>query len=203
MEANAMVLTHFNALLEPREFEIVPLKPGEVLVKLQSSGICGSDVHMWKGNDPRTPVPIILGHEGVGVIAEIGVQKYDVHGEILKPGDAVVFDRGLTCGECYFCKAKHKPYLCPSRKTYGISIGCSTPPYLNGCYAEYIHLDSRIKVVKLNGEYDPDVLVSATCSGATIAHSFDMCRLEPGDTVVIQGPGATGIYSTAFAKEAG
>ena len=63
MKAQTMVLREFKQPLVPEEIEIPALKPGEVLVKLEASGICGSDVHMWQGEDPRTPLPIILGHE--------------------------------------------------------------------------------------------------------------------------------------------
>ena len=55
MKSNAMVLTNFNQPLEHREFTVPKLEKGQVFVKIKAAGICGSDVHMWKGEDPRTP----------------------------------------------------------------------------------------------------------------------------------------------------
>ncbi len=179
------------------------MQEDEVLVQLKSSGICGSDIHIWKGNDPRTPLPLIPGHEGVGIIADIKGEKTDVFGKELKQGDFIIWDRGITCGRCYFCMTKNKPYLCQSRKTYGISLSCSTPPYLSGCYSEYIHLRRETKIIKIEEKIAPAILVPASCSGATIAHSFELCKIEPGDTVVVQGPGPTGIFAVVFAIEAG
>jgi D-arabinose 1-dehydrogenase-like Zn-dependent alcohol dehydrogenase len=68
MESKAMVLEKFNQPLPMRAFPIPDLKEGEVLVKIEAAGVCGSDVHMWEGRDPRIRLPMILGHEGVGEI---------------------------------------------------------------------------------------------------------------------------------------
>ena len=65
MKATAAVLGAFNEPLSFQEFDVQPLAEGEVLVKILAAGVCGSDVHMHRGKDPRTPLPMILGHEGV------------------------------------------------------------------------------------------------------------------------------------------
>lgn len=75
MKSKAMVLEQFNKPLSEREFDIPPLPEDGILVKLLASGVCGSDLHMAKGEDPRTPLPIILGHEGVGEIVQINGRK--------------------------------------------------------------------------------------------------------------------------------
>ena len=137
MKTNTMVLTRFNEPLVPEEIEIPALRPGEILIKLEASGICGSDVHMWKGEDPRTPLPIILGHEGVGRIAAMNGVHHTVDGKPLHEGDRVLWNRGVTCGECFACKVLLKPWLCENRKVYGINraremmrrhIGDNLPP---------------------------------------------------------------------------
>ena len=73
----AAVLTKFNQPLVIEERKIIPLRDSEVLVRISASGICGSDVHMWKGKDPRTPLPIILGHEGVGIVEDVKGCKFE------------------------------------------------------------------------------------------------------------------------------
>jgi len=100
MEARAAVLAQFDEPLQMRNFPLVPLAEGEVRVKITCAGVCGSDVHMWRGEDPRTPLPMILGHEGVGEVAEIAGEKTDLFGRPLHEGDPVLWERGVMCGEC-------------------------------------------------------------------------------------------------------
>mgnify|MGYP001251091541 CR=1 FL=1 len=200
MKSVAMVLTAFNHELEQREIEIPSLQEGQILVKITAAGVCGSDVHMWKGNDPRTPLPIILGHEGVGKIVEIKGQRTTIEQEALKVGDAIFWNRGVSCGHCYFCTVAKTPAFCPQRWTYGITKACDQWPYLNGCYAEYIVLSPDTDIFKLPPDLDPGVIVPASCSGATAAHCFDYIKPRIGDTVLIQGPGPVGIFAAYYAS---
>jgi threonine dehydrogenase-like Zn-dependent dehydrogenase len=203
MEAKAMVLEKFNEPLVMKAFPISRLKEGEVLVKIEAAGVCGSDVHQWEGKDPRIRLPMILGHEGVGEIAELKGEKKDVYGKSLKPGDKVLWSRGVTCGHCYFCKVKMEPSLCPNRWVYGIHTTCIEPPYLTGNYGEYLPLDARVDLFKIETDIDLQILVPASCSGATTAHAFDLSGMDSGDSVLIQGVGPLGIFAVAFAKSSG
>jgi len=200
-------LTEFNSPLEIREEEIAPLKDGEVLVELVASGVCGSDVHMWKGKDPRTPLPIVLGHEGVGRVVDVRGDKTDVCGSKIEEGDLIIWDRGVTCNRCYFCTIRKEPSLCPNRQVYGITR--------DGCYARHLTLVPQTKLIQL--EYwlmredaelkefriDPVILVAAACSGATAAHTVELLPIRPGDAVVILGPGPLGLFCLAFALAKG
>jgi len=198
MKSKAAVLREFNAPLSLEEIEVPPLEQGEVLVTVEAAGVCGSDVHMWSGKDPRTPLPMILGHEGVGRVEEVAGEKKYLSGEDVSSGDLIIWNRGVVCGECYFC-TRGEASLCPSRWAYGIHRSISERPYLVGCYSEYIILDRKTDILKIEPETDPAVLVSASCSGATTAHAFDIRSPQPGDTVVVQGPGPIGIFAVAFA----
>lgn len=204
MKSKAMVLTKFNSPLELEEFNIPELKEGQVLIKMEATGICGSDIHMWKGEDPRIPLPIILGHEGIGTIHDLKGNKLTVDGKNLNKGDRVFWNRGVTCNKCYACKILREPSLCSNRMVYGISVSCNEKPYLNGCYSEYLILDQKTDIFKVEEEVKPEIMVSASCSGATVAHAFDMLNEHLiGKTVVIQGPGPLGCYAVAFAEELG
>lgn len=203
MKSKAMVLTGFRQPLEMQEFEIPALKEGQILIKLDAIGVCGSDVHMWKGEDPRTPLPIILGHEGVGTIVDMQGPKNSIYGEALKEGDKIIWHRGMNCNKCYACVILKDPSLCTNRRIYGINVPASEPPYLNGGYSEYIILDDSTHVFKIEEEVDPAILVSASCSGSTVAHAIDMSHMKFGDTVLVQGPGPLGVYAVAFAKSMG
>lgn len=201
----AAVLNRFNAPLEVVDFPRPKLKDGQALVRITAAGICGSDVHMWLGEDPRTPLPMILGHEGVGVIEEIGGAKLDLYGRELRPGDPVIWDRAVVCGQCYFCAVKRLPNLCRSRWVYGIHKGCSDPPHINGCYAEHILLVENTKIISLAdwGDFDPATLVSAGCSGATSANAIELADIRIGDSVLVQGAGPLGLYLVGYAKARG
>lgn len=202
MKTKAMVLKQFNQPLEPQEFDINPLQQGQVLVKMLAAGVCGSDVHISKGEDPRIVLPLIPGHEGVGTIQELAGNIATVDGEPLRVGDRILWNRGVTCGNCYYCLILKEPSLCSGRKVYGISCGqpADNP---NGCYSQYIVLLKGTALFKIPADIDPAALVSASCSGATIAHAFDLTEVRTGDTVVVQGPGPLGIYAAAFARNRG
>ena len=203
MKSKAMVLKKFRSPLELVEFDIPTLKYGQILVKMSAAGVCGSDVHMWQGEDPRTPLPIILGHEGVGTVVEVKGNKNYVEGSKIKTSHKILWNRGIVCGKCYYCTVLKEPSLCPNRKVYGINMSSDIAPYVNGCYSEYIVLDANTDVFKIQEDIDPAILVSASCSGATTAHAFDMISNCIGQTIVIQGPGPIGVYSVAFSKALG
>lgn len=203
MKSRAMVLEAFNQPLVLREFAIPPLTEGQVLVKIAAAGVCGSDVHMQKGQDLRTPLPIILGHEGIGYIAAINGSKRAVNGENLAEGDLILWTRGMVCNHCYACAVLHEPWLCQSRQIYGINRPSDQAPYINGCYSEYVVLLDPTDIFKIRDRIDPAVLVSVSCSGATMAHAFDQHSPTCGDTVLVQGPGPLGLYAVAYAKNMG
>ena len=98
--ARAAVLAQFNAPLELREYALPEtLPPGAILVRTEMAGICGTDVHLWKGELP-IQLPVILGHETVGRIAELGAGlTHDWSGQELKIGDRVTWTSTTSCGK--------------------------------------------------------------------------------------------------------
>lgn len=204
MEAQAMVLKRFNEPLEMKRFTVPVLKRGEVLVKVLVAGVCGSDVYMSEGLDARLKLPMILGHEGVGEVVEISGEKtYVDDGSPVQVGDKVLWSRGVTCGHCYFCKIKNEPSLCLNRWVWGIHLSCADPPYLTGNYAQYLPLNRNADLFRLAPGADLEAFAAASCSGGTTAHAVDLAAIEPGDKVLVQGPGPVGIYAVAFAHALG
>jgi len=203
MRATAAVLRAFNEPLALQEFDVPRLAPGQVLVAVEAAGVCGSDVHMWRGLDPRTPLPIILGHEGIGRVVEVAGERRDVDGDRLAAGARVLWERGVSCGECHYCAVLGEPSLCPHRWAYGIHRPCTAPPHLNGGYATHIVLDARTPLFPVVDDEDAAALVAASCSGATAAHGFDLCPVGVGDVAVILGPGPLGAFSAAMARQSG
>jgi len=197
----AAVLERFDSPLELRDFPEPSPDGGRVVVEVTAAGVCGSDVHMWKGEDARTPLPIILGHEGAGrLVAPEGLR--DVRGRDVRPGDPVIWDRGVTCGKCVFCAVKRQSFLCRERKVYGINMSCAEEPHLLGCYAEKLRLLPGTRLLRLPEGADLPAAVSASCSGATAAHAMENA-VEPNDVVVVMGAGPLGSWCAAFAREGG
>ena len=204
MKTQTQVLTAFKKPLEPREFDLAPLAEGEVRVRVTYAGVCGSDLHMASGEDPRTPLPIILGHEGVGEIVEVRGTKTDVDGRPLAVGRPVLWNRGVVCGECFYC-ARGEHHLCTKRFVYGIHRGTAVPPHVNGCYSQYLPLDARTDFFAIDDvpREHHKTLVTASCSGSTAAHAFDHFEPAEGETVVVQGVGPLGCFMVALARDRG
>jgi threonine dehydrogenase-like Zn-dependent dehydrogenase len=204
MKTLAQVLVAFKMPLQQQEFELPPLAPGEVLVKVTAAGVCGSDLHMASGDDPRTPLPIILGHEGVGEIVEIKGAKADVQGRPLRVGQPVLWNRSVVCGQCFFC-ARGEHHLCPKRFVYGIHRSCAVPPHVNGCYSQLLPLGARTDIIAIDdvpAEHHT-TLVTASCTGSTAAHEFDFFPPAADETIVILGAGPLGCFTAALARDLG
>jgi threonine 3-dehydrogenase len=161
----------------------------DVLIKIQKTSICGTDVHIYNWNEwarKTIPVPMHVGHEFVGRIAEVGSNVHD-----FKPGDLVSGEGHLVCGHCRNCLAGRR-HLCMSPS----SIGVNRP----GAFAEYLcipvtnvwYCDPNIPVDIL-ACFDP--LGNATHT----ALSFDVL----GEDVLITGAGPIGCMATAIARHAG
>src|SRR5262245_597599 len=109
----AAVLEKFNDPLRVRSFPLPQrLEAGAVLVRTELAGICGTDVHLWKGELPIN-LPLILGHETVGRIEQLGAGVHkDWAGNPLRVGDRVTWTSTTSCGECYYCAEKRQPTRC-------------------------------------------------------------------------------------------
>jgi threonine dehydrogenase-like Zn-dependent dehydrogenase len=141
-------------------------------------------------------------------VVEVAAGSHSLHsitGREVKPGDRIIWERGVTCGQCYYCTVKHEPNLCPSRWAYGIHRSSAHPPHLVGCYADHMVLMPNTVVFHLDDYEGPSypILASASCSGATAANAIEHAAVKPGDVVLVQGSGPLGLFATAFAAELG
>ena len=202
--SRAAVLTQYEAPLELKEFPLPQaIEPGAALVRVKLAGICGTDVHLWHGQLP-IPLPVILGHETVGVIEEMGEGlTHDWTGAPLAVGDRIGWSSSINCNECYYCRTKPQPTRCLKRKAYGISYDCSLAPHLLGGYADYIYLRPGTAIFKIPEELPTEAVVGAGCALVTSLHGAERIGVQMGDTVVIQGSGPVGLASLAVAKASG
>ena len=202
--SRAAVLTQYEAPLELKEFPLPQaIEPGAALVRVKLAGICGTDVHLWHGQLP-IPLPVILGHETVGVIEEMGEGlTHDWTGAPLSVGDRIGWSSSINCNECYYCRTKPQPTRCLKRKAYGISYDCSVAPHLLGGYADYIYLRPGTAIFKIPEELPTEAVVGAGCALVTSLHGAERIGAQMGDTVVVQGSGPVGLASLAVAKASG
>lgn len=183
------------------------LREGELLVRLDCATICGSDLHTVDGKR-REPTPLVLGHEGVGVIEAIGTDIFS--GERprkgawkLHEGDRVTFSVADSCGVCPECSLHKLPQKCVSLMKYGhapVTDGLG----LNGTYATHILLRRGTHVVPLPSGLSSRVASPANCALATVVNSLDMARLPrfgSNNSAVVQGAGLLGIYAVAWLKK--
>ena len=202
--SRAAVLTNYDAPLEIKEFPLPQtIEPGAALVRVKLAGICGTDVHLWHGQLP-IPLPVILGHETVGVIEELGHElTADWTGKTLAVGDRIGWSSSINCNECYYCRVKPEPTRCLKRKAYGISYDCSVEPHLLGGYADYIYLRPGTAIFKIPEALPTEAVVGAGCALVTSLHGIERIGVAMGDNVVVQGSGPVGLASLAVAKASG
>ncbi|RMF88271.1 MAG: sorbitol dehydrogenase [Nitrospinota bacterium] len=176
--------------------------PGEVLVRQELCGVCGTDAHVYRGHMPRLRFPLVMGHEPVGIIEKLGAGvTTDFSGRPIKEGDRIYIVPGLRCGQCYFCAVLKEPCLCRHGTGYGFRPLPDHPPHFQGGFAEYIHLNHpQSRFFQINADPRRAVLLEPFTIGL---HQVDRVRLRPGQTVVIQGAGAIGLCTLMAAKLAG
>lgn len=202
--SQAAVLCAYNAPLELHTYPVSSEPaPGELIVRVEMAGICGTDVHLWKGELP-IPIPVILGHETVGRITHLGEGvTRDWLGAPLAVGDRITWASSIVCGECYYCRLKRQPTRCLARKAYGISYSATESPHLRGGYAQYIHLRAGTSLFLLPPTLPTETVIGAGCALTTALHGLERCSITPGDTVVVQGTGPVGMAALAAALQAG
>lgn len=201
--AKASVMPDFQQPLELRQY-LLPekIEAGAALVKVEMAGICGTDVHLWKGQLP-IPRPIIMGHETVGVIEKLGEDlETDWTGGQLREGDRVTWSAGMSCGHCHHCIVTRQPTRCPDRRAYGISFSSEDAPHFSGGYAEYIYLRPGTAIFKLR-DVSPEAVTGAGCALVTAIHGLERMGINWGDKVVIQGSGPVGLAALAVCKSSG
>jgi threonine dehydrogenase-like Zn-dependent dehydrogenase len=202
--ARAVVLERFGAPLAVREFDIPAPDAGELVVAVRFGGVCGTDVHLWRGHLP-IPVPLVLGHEGLGVVRAVGTgADRDALGRPLAVGDHVMWASSMSCDRCVFCRVHREPTLCERRRTYGVNRPTGEGSGLNGSWAEAIHLRAGTTVVGLPPEVEHLAAMSLACAGPTMVHAlYERRPVRVGETVVVQGSGPVGLAAAAIAHLAG
>ena len=192
---------------ELREFPLPEPAPGCVLVRMQFSGICGTDKHTFQGfitqyGDRKIQFPIIQGHENVGTIAAIGGNgKFrDFEGSPLQVGDRVVVGANVSCGQCYYCRHDFPYYCCEKTTDYGNNLSAKNPPHLFGGWSQYIYIVPGSFLVKVPDDLPSEVAVLTEIFAVSVGldrakqmSAFPSESFRFDDTVVVLGTGPLGM----------
>ena len=163
--------------------------PGELVLRNQVCGVCGTDVHIYHGEPGSADVnpPVVLGHEYSGEVVEVGegVTGFAV-------GDHVTVDPNIYCGHCVYCQ-NGKKQLCPSMEAIGVTR--------DGGFAQYSRIPAS-QAFKL----EPTVPWEAAAMAEPLAcclHGIDLAGIQVGDKVCVVGGGAIGLLMVQLAKLSG
>ena len=209
MKSRAAVAFAPGKPLEIVEIDVAPPKKGEVLVKITHTGVCHTDAFTLSGDDPEGVFPAVLGHEGAGIVVEVGEGVTSV-----KPGDHVIPLYTAECGQCKFCKSG-KTNLCSSvRETQGKGLmpdGTTRFSY-NGepiyhymgtsTFSEYTVV-AEVSLAKINPEAPHEKVCLLGCGVTTgIGAVHNTAKVKEGDTVAVFGLGGIGLAVVQGAVQA-
>lgn len=202
-----------------RNFPYPDIPPNAALVRMEMSGICGTDKHMFKGetthpSGQETNFPIIPGHENVGIIEQLGEEAIglEVEAKELQEGDRVVPVCDVACGKCYVCRSSIGfATSCINNVAYGTTLSCEDPPHLFGGWAEYMYILPRALLAKVpeglgvEAAVMTEVLTVALCAFVKAMSPYPLGKegFGPGDAAVILGAGPLGICHGIMAKMMG
>ena len=191
--------------IEVREYPIPKLEDGDILVKVEGCGVCGTDVHEWKG-DPFGLIPVTLGHEGTGEIIALGKNvKTDTAGNPIKVGDKIVTSV-ISCGECYVCRNHPaNTNLCDKQGVFGLIAHNEKQP-LTGWFATHLLIRGKGATYFVVNDLDlkERMLLELAC---VCVHALKRAQttglINFNSKVLVQGLGPVGLVMISVLRAAG
>ncbi|MXP24224.1 alcohol dehydrogenase AdhP [Gordonia sp. HNM0687] len=186
----AAVVTAFGDPLEVTELELPEPGPGQALVKLETSGVCHTDLHAAHGDWPVKPSPpFVPGHEGYGTVVALGpgVTELSVGDKV---GNAWLWS---ACGTCEYCRTGWET-LCEKQQNGGYSV--------NGSFGTHMLVDERF-AARIPDGVDPVEVAPILCAGVTVYKGLKVSETKPGQWMVISGIGGLGHVAVQYATAMG
>ena len=191
--------------IEVKEFAIPELKDDDILVKVEGCGVCGTDVHEWKG-DPFGLAPVTLGHEGTGEILALGKNvKCDTAGNPIKVGDKIVTSV-ISCGECYICRNHPADTnLCDKQGIFGLIHHSDANPF-TGWFATHLLIRAKGATYFVVNDLDlkERMLLELAC---VCVHALKRAQstglINFNSKVLVQGLGPVGLTMISVLRAAG
>jgi threonine dehydrogenase-like Zn-dependent dehydrogenase len=168
-------------------------QPGEVLIQMKASGICGSDLHVYRhpGSD-FVETGRVPGHEPAGVIAEVGSEVRD-----WSVGERVTAYFRLICGTCYYCRTGHSNVCINRRGSYGVGLGTA-----DGADAEYMVVDASL-LFRVPDDFSLEDAAIVACQGGTAYYPLTRLGASGQDVLIVSGLGPVGLLTTLFGSRMG
>jgi threonine dehydrogenase-like Zn-dependent dehydrogenase len=188
--------------LEFREYPVPSPEPDAVVTTVERTNVCGSELHVWKGDHPLTDC--VLGHEAICRVAELGENvETDSAGEPVAEGDLIAPVYFQTCQHCEFCR-RGEFYRCANDYEWA-GKSPETWPHFHAPWGTHYYIHGTQNFYKLPEELtdSPSIAAAANCALSQVMFGLDRTGVEFGDTVVVQGAGGLGLNATAYATERG
>lgn len=203
VKGRVVVVKEYRKPFVIEEYDVPDPEPGGLILKITQAGVCGSDLHTWRGDQDAVPLPPtgrVMGHEGTGVVFRLGEGlNTDSLGKPIREGDRLMYSAIRPCMRCYQCLGGNTNWCAGGR--YGGSAG--EPPYFTGTYADYYYIAANHPIFKVPDELPDAVLGFINCAMGTVTEGLLRAGCKEGDYVVIQGAGGLGLNATAMAKDMG
>jgi threonine dehydrogenase-like Zn-dependent dehydrogenase len=197
------VLHTYGEPLEIREYAVSDPDPGGLLLRITQASICGSDLHMWRGDSLSIPLPgggRAMGHEGAAVVERLGAGvSTDSLGQPLRLGDRVVHSIVAGCGRCRRC-LRGEPNLCRHKAA---TPSAEQAPHFFGTFADFLAVPSGVPVFRVPDAVPDDVLSPVNCAMGTVMEGLLTAGVGSGASVVLYGAGGLGLAGVALAKHLG
>ena len=202
MTRSSAAVSTRRGITEIEEFEIPAVKDQDAVLRIEIAGVCGTDWYYYQDQSAKSSFPLILGHECVGRVHQIGEgasAKWGVH-----EGDRVGLLEVIPCGFCQTCHLNlGNKFLCSNPRRYG-TISTKVPPSLWGGFSEFMHVDPKSIIFRVPEEI-PQEIASLI---VPISNGIDWIQKGSSpegklDTVIVLGPGQHGLGCVVAAKKAG
>jgi len=202
-------LAAFTGTGRPFELRDYPLPrpgPGEILVRILLANVCGSDLHMWRGELSlerlKLPLPAVLGHEAVGIVEELGTGAL-AGGPTLEPGDRIVWRYFTPCGDCRACRSGRTRACAQVHRFISGWRRSDEPPHFVGPYATHLLIGAGQVVARVPDAVSDAAASIANCAVAEALQGMRAVDVRPGESVVVLGAGGLGLVCCAAARAAG
>lgn len=199
----AAVFVEHHAPLAIHEYPLGAPAPDTAIVSLESSGICGTDLHIWEGA-LAIPGPVILGHEYLGRVQALGDgEQTDALGAPLRVGDRVAVNVIESCGHCPLCSTGGGASCLHLMETLTYTRSPEEPPHFHGGYAE-CNISPTRYLLKVPDSLPTTVVAAFLCAGPTVVRGVEYADgITADDHVVVQGAGPVGLFAVLYAKQLG
>jgi len=199
----AAVFVERNKPFEVREYPLLEPGAGMASLRLETSGLCGTDMHIWEGA-LAFQGPLIIGHEFLGRVHALGTGEHvDCLGEPLQVGDRAAVNVIEACGECPLCTSGGAASCIHLGETLTYLRSPEEAPHFHGGFAEASMAPIRF-LHKLPASLPSDVAASFLCAGPTVVRGVAYAGgFRTGEPVIVQGAGPVGLFAVLYAKALG